>query len=85
MSQEIIDLKSFDEDTRFKLKTEAALILNAQRIMALSKEPSRFEKYIEDRLETIFRITGKTGSMCLVEDGNTILDYDGKTIKITFD
>ncbi|KAA8922003.1 hypothetical protein [Thermoplasma sp.] len=85
MSQEIINLESYDENARFRLKTEAALILDAQRIKALSKDPSRFEKYIEERLDVIFRITGKKGEIKLVENGKIILDYDGKNIKVSFD
>ncbi|PYB68935.1 hypothetical protein DMB44_01415 [Thermoplasma sp. Kam2015] len=85
LPKEIYDLASFDENIRFKLKTEAALILNAQRIRALSKDPSKFDRYIEERLAIMKKILNSTGSFSLKEGEKIIVDYDGNDVKISFD
>ena len=85
MPKETYDLISFDENTRFKLKTEAALILNAQRIKKLSEDPSKFDRYIEERLAIMRKILNSSGPFRLKEGEKIIVDYDGNDVKISFD
>lgn len=68
----VIDLDDLDEKTRFPLKLQIALRINAISIKAESKHPERFDDYIREREEIIRKMLGIYDNLKIVEGDKTL-------------
>lgn len=68
----VIDLDDLDEKTRFPLKLQIALRINAISIKAESKHPERFDQYISEREEIIRKMLGIHDDLKIVEGDRTL-------------
>ncbi len=68
----VIDLNSLEEKTRFYLKLQLALRINAISIRKESSNPGKFDEYIRDRERIIRNMVRVDGELRIVE-GDRIL------------
>lgn len=68
----VINLDELDEKTRFPLKLQIALRINAISIKAESKHPERFDQYIREREEIIRNLLGIQEDLKIVEGDRTL-------------
>lgn len=68
----VIDLNELDEKTRFALKLQLALRINAISIRGESKHPEKFDEYIREREEIIRKMMGIQNDLKIVE-GSKVL------------
>ncbi|BAB60488.1 TVG1393408 [Thermoplasma volcanium GSS1] len=82
MDDKCIEIDNFPEEKKFKIKLEAALILDAQRIKALYNERKKFDDYIDERLNIIKNMLGIEGDFAVKDGDKEIIVVSKGEIKI---
>lgn len=68
----VINLNTLEEKSRFNLKLQLALRINAINIRKESKNPEKFDEYISDRERIIRNMVGIRDELKIVE-GEVVL------------
>ncbi len=68
----VIDVNTLDEKSRFTLKLQLALRINAINIKKESKSPEKFDDYILERERLIRNMVNEEGDLRIVEGEKTL-------------
>lgn len=68
----VIDVNTLDEKSRFTLKLQLALRINAINIKKESKSPEKFDDYILERERLIRNMVNEEGDLRIVEGDKTL-------------
>ncbi|WP_337859794.1 hypothetical protein [Ferroplasma sp.] len=68
----IFNIKNFDERKQFEIKLQIALLNNTLKIKANSKNPEKYDEYIQERIEKMREILDTTAKFKVMDGDKTL-------------
>ncbi len=68
----VFDINNFDSRKQFEIKLQIALLHNTLKIKENSKNPEKYDEYIEERIEKIRDILDTTAKFTIMDKDKVI-------------
>jgi hypothetical protein len=72
----VFNIQNFDERKQFEIRLQVALLNNTLKIKANSKNPEKYDEYIEERIEKMREILNTTAQFRLIDGDKTLYSPD---------
>lgn len=73
------DINNFNERKQFEIRLQIALLHNTLKIKANSKNPDKYDEYIEERVEKIRALVDTTAKFTIMDKDKVI--YSSEILK----
>jgi len=72
----VFDISNFNERKQFEIKLQIALLHNTLTIKANSKNPEKYDEYIEERIEKLRILLDTTAKFTITDKDRIIYSSD---------
>ncbi|KJE49051.1 MULTISPECIES: hypothetical protein [Acidiplasma] len=74
------NIDSFSDRKKFEIKLQIALLKNTLKIRENSNDPSKYDEYINERIEKLKELLGTTSRFTIKEDDKILYSIDNDKI-----